>query len=66
VVAIEPAGTSEKSGQVLCNRYGLPLVEFKMGRRQGAAKAHIHCDLQLSRNAGAGAIFNSTLRAAVL
>ena len=30
---------------VLCNRYGLPMVEFKMGRRQGATREHVLCDL---------------------
>ena len=43
---------------VLCNRYDLPIVEFKMARRQGATREHV-----LSRRR---AIFNSTLRAAVL
>jgi hypothetical protein len=30
---------------VLCNRYGLPMIEFKMARRQGATREHVLCDL---------------------
>jgi hypothetical protein len=30
---------------VLCNRYDLPIVEFKMARRQGARREHVLCDL---------------------
>jgi hypothetical protein len=26
---------------VLCNRYDLPIVEFKMARRQGATREHV-------------------------
>jgi hypothetical protein len=26
---------------VLCNRYDLPIVEFKMARRQGETKEHV-------------------------
>jgi len=29
---------------VLCNRYDLPIVEFKMARRQGATREHVLCD----------------------
>jgi hypothetical protein len=30
---------------VLCNRYDLPIVEFKIARRQGARREHVLCDL---------------------
>jgi hypothetical protein len=30
---------------VLCNRYDLPIVEFKMADRQGATRKHVLCDL---------------------
>ena len=30
---------------VLCNRYDLPMVEFKMVRRQGATRKHVLFDL---------------------
>jgi len=30
---------------VLCNRYDLPIVEFKMVRRQGATREHVLNDL---------------------
>ena len=30
---------------VLCNRYDLPIVEFKMARRQGATREHVLCHL---------------------
>ena len=30
---------------MLCNRYDLPIVEFKMVRRQGATTEHVLCDL---------------------
>jgi hypothetical protein len=30
---------------VLCNWYDLPIVEFKMARRQGATRGHVLCDL---------------------
>ncbi len=30
---------------VLGNRYDLPIVEFKMARRQGATREHVLCDL---------------------
>jgi hypothetical protein len=39
---------------VLCNRYGFPIVEFKMARRQGASREHVLCDLRPRCNAGAG------------
>ena len=39
---------------VLCNRYGLPMVKFKMARRQGATREHVLCDLCPRSNAGAG------------
>ena len=39
---------------VLCNRYDFPIVEFKMARRQGATREHVHCDLRPRSNAGAG------------
>src|SRR5438132_10899762 len=39
---------------VLCNRYDLPMVEFKMARRQGAAREYVLCDLGPRCNAGAG------------
>ena len=51
---------------MLCNRYGLPIVEFKMARRQGATREHVLCDLMTERQRRRRAIFNSTLRAAVL
>src|SRR5439155_25461220 len=39
---------------VLYNRYDLPIVEFKMARRQGATREHVLHDLRPRRNAGAG------------
>ena len=42
---------------VLCNRYGLPIVESRrrgMARRQGARREYVRCDPQPRSNAGAG------------
>ena len=30
---------------VLCNRYGSPMVEFKMACRQGDSREHVLCDM---------------------
>ena len=32
---------------MLCNRYGLPIVEFKMARRQGATLFELRCLLDV-------------------